>query len=132
MSRQPRGFTLLEVLVAVAVLAIALAAIISGGASYARAASDLRDKTLALWVAHNRLAEIELQPVWPQVGTSSDDVQMGGIQWTWHAEVVGTQDPSLRRINVHVEKSADTQKRSYADLTSFLSSAGRCGTASTC
>lgn len=120
-----RGFTLLEVLVAVTVLALALTAIISGGSSYARAATGMRDKTLALWVARNRMAEIELLPVWPQIGTSSDDVQMGNDTWTWRAEVVSTQDPTLRRINIRVEKKADAQKYSYIELTSFLSSAGR-------
>lgn len=133
MSHSPRqaGFTLLEVLVAVAVLALALTAIISGGSSAARAASLMRDKTLALWVAHNRLAEIDLQPTWVQIGSSSDDVQMGGEEWTWHANVSGTQDPTLRRIDIFVNKRGEGDYR-YAMLSSFVSSAGRCGQASTC
>ena len=126
------GFTLLEVLVAVAVLALALTAIISGGSNAARAASLMRDKTLALWVAHNRLAEIDLQPTWVQVGSSSDDVQMGGEDWTWHANVIGTQDPTLRRIDISVNKRGDGSNYSYALLSSFISSAGRCGQATTC
>jgi general secretion pathway protein I len=127
-----RGFTLLEVLVAVAVLALAMTAIISGGSNAARAAAGLRDKTLALWVAHNRLSELELTPKWPQLGTSSDDVKMGDIDWTWRVEVVGTQDPTLRRINIRVNKRNDSSNYSYAELSSFVSSAGRCGQALTC
>jgi general secretion pathway protein I len=127
-----RGFTLLEILVAVAVLALALTAIISGGSNAARAAGGLREKTLALWVAHNRLAEIDLQTTWPQLGTSSDDVTMGGEEWTWHVEVIGTQDPTLRRINIRVNRHNDRSNYNYADLSSFISSAGRCGQASTC
>ncbi len=130
--RLSRGFTLLEVLVAVAVLALAMTAIISGGSNAARAAAGMRDKTLALWVAHNRLTEIDLQPTWPQLGTSSDDVKMGGEEWTWHAEVIGTQDPTLRRVNIRVNKRNDRSNYNYADLSSFISSAGRCGQASTC
>lgn len=126
------GFTLLEVLVAVAVLALALTAVISGGSSAARAAALMRDKTLALWVAHNRLTEIDLQPTWPQLGTSSDDVSMGGEDWTWRAQVSGTQDPTLRRIDIHVSKRGDSRDYDYAQLSSFVSSAGRCGQASTC
>lgn len=126
------GFTLLEVLIAVAVLALALTAIISGGANYARSASDLRDKTLALWVAHDRFAEIDLQPTWPQTGDSSDEVTMGGTTWTWHVHVSGTQDPTLRRLDIQVVKKGDGSGRSYASLTDFLSSAGRCGTALIC
>ncbi|MDR3415838.1 MAG: type II secretion system minor pseudopilin GspI [Nevskia sp.] len=125
MKSTARGFTLLEILVAVTVLAMALSAIIAAGSNYARSSSDLRDKTLALWVAHNRLTEIELQPVWPQLGISNDDVQMGGTQWTWHAEVLGTQDPSLRRIDIHVQKKGDRLQRNFADLSSFISIAGK-------
>jgi general secretion pathway protein I len=68
------GFTLIEVLAAVAVLAIALSALISGMARYADNAARLRDKSLAFVVAHNRLTEIELQPVWPKEGRSDGDV----------------------------------------------------------
>jgi general secretion pathway protein I len=125
------GFTLLEVLVAVAVLALALTAIISGGSNAARAAALMRDKTLALWVAHNRLAEIDLQLSWVQLGSSSDDVKMGGEEWTWRANVVGTQDPTLRRIDIRVNKRGEGDYQ-YAMLSSFISSAGRCGQASTC
>jgi general secretion pathway protein I len=132
MRHGARGFTLLEVLVAVAVLALALTAIISGGGNAARAAAVMRDKTEALWVAHNRLTEIDLQPTWPQLGTSSDDVSMGGTDWTWHAEVIGTQDPTLRRINIRVNKKGEGGSYNYVEMSSFISSAGRCGQATTC
>jgi general secretion pathway protein I len=125
MRQRGSGFTLLEVLVAVTVLALALTAIISGGSNAARAAASMRDKTLALWVAHNRLAEIELLPVWPQLGTSSDEVKLGGEDWTWHAEVIETADPTLHRVNIRVERKTDAQKYTYAELSSFVSCTGR-------
>jgi general secretion pathway protein I len=120
-----RGFTLLEILVAITVLALALTAIISGGSSYARSAASLRDKTLALWVARNRLAEIDLVPIWPPNGTSNDDVQMGGVTWTWTLNVQGTQDPTLRRVDINVQKKSDVQKYNYIELTTFISAVGR-------
>ncbi|GAC1624847.1 MAG: hypothetical protein NVS9B10_11240 [Nevskia sp.] len=120
-----RGFTLLEMLVAVAVLAIALAAIISNGARYASGAASLHDKTVALIVARNRMTEIELQPSFPTVGKSDDTVKMGDVEWVWRAEVVETQDPGLRRINIRVEKKTDRTATAYATLTGFLSKVGR-------
>ena len=63
------GFTLIEVLVAVFVLGFALAAIVASTGRYAANAQILREKTLALWVAHNRLTEIGLQPAWPAIGS---------------------------------------------------------------
>lgn len=120
------GFTLLEVLVAVAVLALAMAAIISGGSNYARNAAYLREKTLALWVAHNRMTEIALSPTFPSTGKSDDEVDLGGIRWTWHAEIKETQDKHLRRIDISVNKKADERvagpkPASYASLSGFIS-----------
>jgi len=119
------GFTLLEMLVAVAVLAIALAAIIANGARYASGAASLRDKSIALFVARNRLAEIELLPTWPTLGKANDTVKMGDAEWVWRTEVIETQDPSLRRINIRVEKKADRKPTAYATLSSFISNVGR-------
>ncbi|MDB5986310.1 MAG: gspI [Nevskia sp.] len=126
-ARRAAGFTLLEVLVAVAILATALTAVVSGAAGYADSAGYLHEKTLALLVAHNRMTEIELAPPWPEPGNSNDDVQMGGINWTWRAKISSTPDPGLRRIDVSVEKTDDKRKpkRAYAELTGFISRAGR-------
>lgn len=124
--RRPRGFTLLEVLVAVAVLAMAMAAIISGGSNYARNAGYLREKTLALWVAHNRMTEIALSPTFPSTGKSNDEVDLGGIRWSWHVEIKETQDKHLRRVDITVNKKADerigtSKPASYASLSGFVS-----------
>ncbi|MBL6751460.1 MAG: type II secretion system minor pseudopilin GspI [Nevskia sp.] len=124
-ARAGAGFTLLEVLVAVFVLALTMAAIISAAGNYAGSAGDLRDKTMALWVAHNRLTEIELQPVLPTIGSSNDDVTLGPIQWTWRVQVLETPDPKLRRVDIRVEKTGDRSHRTYAELSSFLTSIGR-------
>ncbi|MDE2149888.1 MAG: type II secretion system minor pseudopilin GspI [Gammaproteobacteria bacterium] len=122
-SPRASGFTLLEVLVALVVLAVALAAIIAGGARYADAAERLRQKTVALWVAHNRLTEIELAPAWPDLGKSDDDVDMSGRTWTWHVEVKKTSDPQLRRADLFVTlKNSDA---SVVKLSAFISQTGR-------
>ena len=123
--RSARGFTLLEMLVAITVLAIALAAVISSGAHFADSAGYLREKTLALWVAHNRMTEIELAPVWPVVGDSDDTVDMGGERWHWHVKVQDTPDQTVRRIDIRVyREGAGNDNAAYATLSGFLSSVG--------
>lgn len=113
------GFTLVEVLVAVAVLAIALAAVIGAMARQADNAGYLKQKTLAVWVAHNRLAEVQLQPKVPGTGRSDGTVEMGGFEWRWEAVVNATEDPRLRRIDIIVRRPEDP-KGSLAELTGFL------------
>ena len=97
-----RGFTLIEVLIAVFVLGFALAAIITSTGRYGASAAVLREKTLALWVAHNRLTEIGLEPAWPEVGKSDGDVEMAGAEWRWDVTVAETPDPKVRRVDITV------------------------------
>lgn len=113
-----RGFTLIEVVVALAVLAVTLGALISGAARYADNAAYLREKTLALWVAHNRLTEIGLEPAWPGLGKSDGDAELGGVDWRWDVTVSETPDPKVRRIEITVRPQG--QDAGSATLSSFV------------
>lgn len=117
------GFTLIEVVVALAVLATAMAALLTGMARYADQAGYLREKTVALWVAHNRLTEIDLEPVWPEVGNSDGDAEMAGLRWRWRVTVLETPDPEVRRIDIRVQASG--RDGDAATLSSFVSKTGR-------
>ncbi|PPE73161.1 type II secretion system protein GspI [Solimonas fluminis] len=123
--RRSAGFTLLEMLVAVAVLAIAMGAIISGMARYADNAARLREKTVALWVAHNRLTELSLQRAWPDIGKSDGEVEMAGVKWKWEVEVKATPDTHLRRADISVRPSKARNKDAVASLSAFLADSGR-------
>ncbi len=112
------GFTLVEILVAVAVLGVAMGAILSGMARYADNAGALREKTVALWVAHNRLTEIGLQPGWPEIGNSDGDLEMAGIEWRWEVTVAETPDPRVRRVDITVRPKGGTG--ASAALSSFV------------
>ncbi len=117
-----RGFTLIEVVVALAVLALAMGALISGMARYADNAAVLREKTVALWVAHNRLTEIGLEASWPAIGKSDGDAEMAGIEWRWDATVSETPDPRVRRVDITVHPKG--HEGESAALSSFIAERG--------
>lgn len=121
--RRPAGFTLIEVIIALAVLAFAMGAVITGMARYADNAAYLREKTVALWVAHNRLSELDLEPAWPALGKSDGDVDMAGVEWRWFVTVSETPDPDVRRVEIRVQ--AKGRDHDAAALSSFLGKAGR-------
>ena len=124
-----QGFTLLEVLVAVVIVAIAMGALLSGFARYAEQAGYIRQRTLATWIAHNRMNELMLEPAWPDTGTKEDDVEMAGAEWRCRIEVRNTDDPQLRRIDLRVYapgvRDIKTETASVAYLTAFLAQTGR-------
>ena len=121
--RHHRGFTLIEMIVALAVVAIALGAIIAGMARFAGNAAHLRERTLALWVAHNALTELEVQRSWPDVGKRDGKSEMGGVEWRWTIVVQKTPDEHLRRADVEVIGQDGTSV--VARLPAFLADAGR-------
>lgn len=122
-----RGFTLIEVLIAVTILAIAMGAVISGMARYAANAGALREKTVALWVAHNRLSEIDLEPGWPALGKSDGEIAMAGVDWRWFVTVAETPDPDVRRVEIRVQPAGgdDDEDGAAALLSSFVGKTGR-------
>ena len=125
MNRFPQqsGFTLVEMLAAVAVLAIAMAAILAGMARYADNVSHRRERTFGLWVAHDRLTEIQLQANWPDIGKSDGETQMAGQLWRWNVEVKTTQDEHLRRVDIAV--LSPNREGNAAKLSAFIADTGR-------
>ena len=114
-----RGFTLLEVLVALAVLTIALASTIKVTADQAINTEHLRDKTLAHWVAMNQIAELQLTQEWPPTGKKEGSEEMGLHEWHWLRLVTETPDARVRRVQVDVFREPDDQSP-VTQLSSFL------------
>ncbi|WP_019341371.1 type II secretion system minor pseudopilin GspI, partial [Stutzerimonas stutzeri] len=90
MSRCParsRGFTLLEVLVALAIFAIVAAVVLTAAGRSVNNAGRLEALTLASWIADNRLTELQLQQPAPNVGREDTRLAFGGRQWQTLSEV---------------------------------------------
>ena len=107
MSRQRchRGFTLIEVLVALVIVAVGMAALMGALSSSAKTVSYMQDKTFAEWVALNQIATTRLkliQSQLPATGKTNGDVDFANRTWHWNQEVVDTQVPGIRRIDVKV------------------------------
>jgi general secretion pathway protein I len=108
-----------EVLVALAVVALAVAALMRGLGQGVRVAGDLPERLQARWVAENRLARHQLGDDWPAPDTYSGSVTMGGRQWYWREEVQETQQAGLRRISVSV--GPEEEEPGLVTLDGFVS-----------
>ena len=97
-----RGFTLIEVLAALVIVALGMLGVIEAVTQSARNGTYLREKTLAHWIALNVITEKRLQPEPPPVTESSGDVEFAGQRWRWSMQVTQTQVASLRRMDVSV------------------------------
>lgn len=100
--RQVRAFTLVEVLVALAIAALALSAVAAAVSQMVDAASSMRERTFAAWIAQNRIAELRLSNVLPEVSETSGDVEYAGREWTWVATISETGVENLFRIDVSI------------------------------
>jgi general secretion pathway protein I len=97
-----RGFTLIEVLVALAILAVALAAAVRSATVAVDGTLEMRERLLAGWIAQDRLASYAVQPLWPEVGTRSGNAQQAGVEFAWRETVSGTPNPRFRRVEIQV------------------------------
>jgi len=118
MIRASQAFTLIEIMVALAIITIALGAIIENTTASNRNAQYLRDKTVAGWVAMNQISTMRASRQWDARRSLSGEVEMAGQDWRWEMKVVTTEDPNVRRLEVEVFK-ADAEQ-STSRLEGFL------------
>lgn len=115
-----RGFTLIEVVVAIAVVALGLMAVFRVVHATVNNAAYLRDRSFATWIADNRLTEMRLGNELPSVDETEGDVQFAGQDWRWVATVSQTPVDDLRRIDVRVRRASDPEDSSLAEVSGFV------------
>lgn len=112
------GFTLLEVLVALAVTALAIAALWKALSQGLVVAQGLPERSAARWVAHNRIVLRQAAGEWPAPRAYRGSAEMGGREWHWEEQVSATEEPRLRRLTVKVGRAPEAP--SLATLEGFL------------
>jgi general secretion pathway protein I len=116
-----RGFTLVEVLVALMVVAIGLAALMVAVSGTARSSGYLRDKTLAQWIALNRLSEVRLNTNKFGQNTDTGELVFAGRTWHYDTRYFDTSIASMKRIVVRVyEGNAKAKGNPLVESTGFL------------
>lgn len=114
-----RGFLLLEVLVAIAVLAIALAALLAAAALETRSLADQKERAIARLVASNAIEELKLAEPWPAPGRRSGRVRMAGQEWRVELIIAATDEPTLRRVESRVARADMGEGASVALIAVF-------------
>jgi general secretion pathway protein I len=120
-KRGSAGFTLLEVLIALLVLALALVAMVRTAAVEVRDFDDLRERTLAGWLAQEILAETRIASPLPNPGRSNGQRRFGGRDWRWELRVQGTAVPSIRRLDISISP-AGASRDPVVQLSGFSGS----------
>lgn len=103
------GMTLLEVMVALAIFAVAGLALMQAAGGQVNGLAHLEERTFAGWVADNQMAEVQLSGKWPGLSWISGQEEMAGHTWYWRWQGVETADGDFRAVDVEVrpeEKSA--------------------------
>ena len=105
------GFTLIEVLIALVIVSLVLAASMRAGGTMIVTQDALRRATLAGWSAENQLAEVRLARRFPAIGVSESPCPQLDIAMVCRIEVRATPNPAMHRIDVQVYDAADRQRQ---------------------
>jgi len=108
-----RGFTLIEVLVAMTIIAVGVSALVASAGASAWRADYLREREFGRWVASNELTELQVLPDWPDVGTTNTETMLGDFRWYVRTRTQKVSDDDLRRVDVEVRRDKDAENYVY-------------------
>jgi len=118
--KKAAGFTLVEILVALAILSISLSSVLYVINQNTNNLIYLKNKTFAHWVAMNKVAEFRVNPVLIQNSRRlSGRYTLAESEWEWTAQLIHTEDKDLEKLNIDVYSAEDSEMK-LATLTSFI------------
>ncbi|MFT5258592.1 MAG: general secretion pathway protein I [Saprospiraceae bacterium] len=115
------GFTLLEVMVALAIAAVGLGAVARSMGQSIDVADKLSNKMLATWVASNQLSKLHIERKYLSGGGENDSATMGGREWSIQTEYTPTDNNELSRVDVTVYPEGGDRNQPAARLFGFVS-----------
>jgi len=116
--RRRRGFTLLEVMIALLVITLGSAAVINTTTESGWKSAQLKQKTIASWVAQNQIALYRAKRTWNNASSKSGQVEMANATWVYQMKISATDDPALRQIDVDVLLQGEDGVK--ASVTGFI------------
>lgn len=116
------GFTLIEVMVALAIFAVAVAGLSSAMHNNVRNAGYLKDKTVANWIANNKMVEINAAGDYPPLQDRSDKIEYAGAEWVVNTKIQKAQTKmAIRIVEVSVGMESDGEPNYFATITGLVS-----------
>ena len=119
------GFTLIEVIVALGIIATAMAAVMMTVSANVRNATGLKERTFAHWVAMNKMTELHVMDdsQWPAIKKTTGTTLMAEHEWHWEQEVEKTEVDTIRRVYIRVRSNEDDEYP-MINLVGFISKPG--------
>ena len=110
-SEKQKGFTLIEVIVALGIIATAMAAVMMTVSANVQNATGLKERTFAHWVAMNKMAELHIanETEWPSIKKTTGETLMAEHEWHWEQEVIKTPIDNVRRVYIRVRTNEEDE-----------------------
>lgn len=121
--RHKLGFTLIEVMLAMAIFAIAGVALLGSAQNNFTNIANLEQKTIAQWVASNQLVAANIDSTWPPKDNRKGKVEMAGTSWFWLQKVVRTTDSNMRQVTIEIRLN-EKDEQPITSLVTFIAKAG--------
>ena len=117
-TKTNNGFTLLEVLVALVIVGLGMIAVFDQLSQMLSMTARLRDKTLANWIASDRITELQVNEQYPKIGETDDEIEMARADWAYTVKISQVPDMDLRRVDVTVSFADGAPRRGRSERRS--------------